>query len=317
MTQGKKTPPNPLLAKLKAATMDEAKAVEFLEERRWGANEYCPKCGSVAVYTMKDKTTGERNKDNRWRCRDCKKMYTVRTGTVFEESRLPLTIWCYAIWKAASSKKGVSALQISRECEISYKTALFLMHRIRHAMGIENGPGEKLSGTVEADETYVGGKPRFKGVSKRGRGTKKTPVFGVVERDGKARLKVMERVNTKTLSSAITEHVDLSESRLVTDELVLYKPIGKAFSGGHETVNHSRREYARGDVHSNTIEGVFSLLKRGVYGTYHSISKKHLHRYLDEFAFRYNTRKMNDAERASAAVDATVGKRLTYEQQVS
>jgi transposase-like protein len=310
MTRGKKAQPNPILAAMKAATMDETKAVEFIEEYRWGDFECCPKCGSVSVYKMLDSKTGERNQNYRWRCRDCKRMFTVRTGTIFEESRLPLTVWVFAIWKASASKKGVSALQISRECEISYKSALFLMHRIRKAMGSENGIEQKLSGTVEADETYVGGKPRIKGKNKRGRGTKKTPVFGMVERDGSARLKVMERVNSKTLGKALSEHVATS-SRLMTDELNLYRKPGKTFKGGHETVNHGRKEYVRGDVHSNTIEGVFSLLKRGVYGTYHSISKKHMHRYLDEFAFRYNARKMDDAERATHAIKAAVGKRLT------
>lgn len=316
MARGKKNPPSPVLAALRAAAGDEAKAVDFLESRRWGDAPHCPRCASGEVYQMKDRATGERNKDYRWRCRDCKRMYTVRTGTVFEETRLPLSVWCFAIWKASASKKGVSALQISRECEISYKSALFLMHRVRRAMGQENGPGEKLTGTVEADETYVGGKPRNKGPhNKRGRGTSKTPVVGMVERDGKARLKVLPRVTSKNLKAALDEYVDPS-SRLITDELHAYKSIGRGFAGGHETVNHGRREYARGEIHSNTIEGLFSLLKRGMYGTFHSVSKKHLHRYLDEFAFRYNARKMNDGERAEAAVRAAVGKRLTYAEQV-
>jgi hypothetical protein len=202
---------------------------------------------------MKDIATGGRNKDYRWRCRDCKRMFTVRTGTIMEESRLPLRVWVHAFWRASASKKGVSALQISRECDLNYKTALFLLHRIREAMSEENGGGEKIQGAVEADETYVGRKPRFKGPhNKRGRGTKKTPVFGVVERDGKARLQVMPRVNSKTLKAALLEHVDLS-AMLITDELAAYRKAGKAFAGGHETVNHGGREYVRGDIHSNTI----------------------------------------------------------------
>lgn len=258
MARGKKNPPNPILAAARAGTVDEAKAVEFLETYRWNGCPTCPRCESKAVYQMKDRATGGRNKDFRWRCRDCKRMFTVRTGTVFEETRLPLRIWVFALWKCAASKKGVSALQISRECEINYKSALFLMHRIRHATGALNGDGPRLSGTVEADETYVGGKPRGpKWTRKRGRGTSKVPVFGAVERDGSTRLRVVSRVNKAELGGALGDFVDPS-SRLITDQFILYKHLGKNFAGGHETVNHSKREYARGDVHTNTIESVFA-----------------------------------------------------------
>ncbi len=317
MPQGKKPLPDPLLVALGIAAQDEASAVAFLEDRRWGALPRCPLCAAETVYQMKDRASGQRNKDYRWRCLDCKRMFTVRTGTIMEESRLPLKVWVHAFWRASASKKGVSALQISRECNLNYKSALFLLHRIREAMSEENGGGDKLQGAVEADETYVGGKPRIKGPhNKRGRGTKKTPVFGVVERAGKARLRVMPRVNSKTLKAALLENVELS-SMLITDELAAYRQAGKAFAGGHQTVNHGGREYVRGDIHSNTIEGLFSLLKRGMYGTFHSVSKKHLHRYLSEFAFRYNARKVDDAERVSHAIRAAEGKRLTYKDQLT
>lgn len=171
---------SPILDELRKATVDERRAVEFLERHRWGADPACPRCGDLDVYMMKTRD-GERNKDYRWRCRGCKRMYTVRTGTVFEESRLPLRVWVYAFWKACSSKKGISALQLSREMEITHKSALFVLRRIRYGLG--DGPdARKLSGTVEVDETFIGGKPRHKGTSKRGRGTKKTPVLGIVER---------------------------------------------------------------------------------------------------------------------------------------
>lgn len=319
MPRGRKKPSSPLFLALQSAASGEREAVEFLEARRWNGSPACPRCGSGQVYAMTDRATGERNKDYRWRCKaeGCNRMFTVRTGALIEESRLPLRVWCHAIWRASASKKGVSALQISRECAISYKSALFLLHRIRRAMGEENGSAEKLQGTVEADECYVGGAPRRgSGVhNKRGRSTRKTPVFGVVERDGKARLKVHSRVTSKNLKAALLEYADQS-ARLITDEFPHYIKAGKAFAGGHETVKHADGEYARGDIHSNTVESLFSLIKRGMFGTFHSVSKKHLPRYLDEFAFRYNARKVSDEERVEHAIRAAVGKRLTYQDQL-
>lgn len=158
MKRGQKAPTSPIVESMRAVGHDELRAVEFMETWRWADSPACPRCGSVNVYTMKDEETGARNKDYRWRCRDCKRMYTLRTGTVFEESRLPLWVWVHAFWSACASKKGVGALQINRECEISYKSALFVMHRMRAAMSENGGDRPKLAGTVEVDETYVGGK---------------------------------------------------------------------------------------------------------------------------------------------------------------
>jgi transposase-like protein len=309
MSSTRKPTRSAILSALRDASTDERKAVEFLEARRWGEAPACPRCGDTDVYQMRDRKTGERNRDYRWRCRGCKRMHTVRTGTVFEESRLPLRTWVHAYWRACASKKGVSALQISRECGIGYKAALFLMHRIRFAMAEPSPP--KLTGTVEADETYVGGKPRIKGKGVREKWTDKTPVMGLVERGGRARLRVLERVTTKNLAAAVTEHADMA-GRLITDENRGYVHVGRRFAKGHDTVNHRAGEYARGDVTTNTIEGVFAILKRGMYGTFHSVSKHHLHRYLAEFEFRYNTRGMADADRAALAIKAADGKRLTY-----
>ncbi|PYQ88680.1 MAG: IS1595 family transposase [Acidobacteria bacterium] len=197
----------------------------------------------------------------RWRCRGCKQMFTVRTGTIFEESRLPLRVWVYAFWKACSSKKGISALQLSREMEITHKSALFVLRRIRHGLGSENAP--KLTGTIEADETYVGGRPRrFFGYThkhKTGRGTHKVPVMGVVQRGGDVRFRLLDRLTSDRLSEVLAENADLT-CRLITDEYVGYQGVGKAFQGGHEAVKHAIGEYVRKetDVHSNTIEGVFS-----------------------------------------------------------
>jgi len=259
---------------------------------------------------------GQRNKDYRWRCRGCKRMSTVRTGTIFEESRLPLRIWVYAFWKECSSKKGLSALQLSREMEITHKSTLFVLRRIRHGLG-HDATSPKLTGTVEVDETYVGGRPRYRGQSKDGRGTKKVPVLGMVQRGGDVRFQMMERITSGRIADLLIKNADGS-CRVITDELNVYHPVGRIFRGGHEVVNHTRKEYVRpgSDVHSNTIEGVFSLLKRGVMGTFHSLSRKHLPNYLNEFEFRHNTRKLDDGQRVTQAIRQVDGKRLTYRESV-
>lgn len=305
-----------VLEELRNAAVDEARAVAFLEKQRWGSEPYCPHCGAMDdVYMM---MTGEqRNKDYRWRCKGCKAMYTVRTGTVLEETRLSLRVWVYAIWKAASAKKGISALQLSREMEITHKSALFVLRRLRHGMSEENP--QKLTGTVEADEVYIGGRPRY--VSRSNMGTyanRKTPVVGIVQRGGDVRFRVMERVTASTLGEFVAENADRS-CRLITDESKAYKQVGRAFEGGHKYTRHSMKQYVRRgtDIHSNTIEGVFSLLQRGVMGTFHSVSSKHLPNYLNEFQFRWNTRKLDDGQRVSRVVKALDGKRLEYRQSVN
>ena len=311
---------SPILAELRKAAMDEALAAEFLERHRWGADPACPRCGSTEVYRMQAKDGG-REKNFRWRCRECaregqKAMYSVRTGTVFEESRLPLRIWVYAFWRACASKKGISALQLSRECEITHKSALFVLRRIRYGIQAQE-PRRKLTGTIEVDETYVGGKPRYKGAGRRGRGTKKTAVVGMAERGGEVRFQMMERLTAADLEHVVTSNADLT-ARLMTDELGVYIPIGRKFAGGHERVKHSLKEYARKgtDVSTNAIEGVFSLLKRGVMGTFHSVSKKHLPNYLNEFEFRFNTRDIDDGDRVVEAIRRVDGRRLEYRESV-
>lgn len=279
--------------------------------QRWGDTPCCVKCGSVTVYKMTDAATGERSKRFLWRCRDCKEQYTVRIGTVYEESRLPMRHWAYAFWRACTSKKGVSALEIQRHCQISYKSALFLMNRIRFAMAPDLDTATPLTGIVEVDETYVGGKPRIPGISKRGRGTKKTPIFAAVERGGQIRRHVVADVTGKTLKAATRKVVD-PRARILSDENRAYVGIGKEFDGGHESVCHSAKEYARGDVHTNTAESSFALVKRGIIGTYHNVSREYLHRYLWQFDFVWNSRKLNDDERTVLAIKAAEGKRLMY-----
>lgn len=293
------------------ACSDELAAVEFLEKQRWGNSPACVKCGRLKVYQMRDSETGERNKRYLWRCHDCKEQYTVRVGTVYEDSRIPLKHWCYAFWRASTSKKGVSALEIKRQCQISYKSALFLMNRIRFAMAPDIETAPKLSGTIECDETYVGGKPRYKGISKPGRGTSKTPVFAAVQRNGQIRSRILTDVTSKTLKSAIREVAD-RRARIITDELPFYSGIGTHFDGGHQHVSHSKREYVWKDVHTNTVESSFAMMKRGLHGIYHAVSKQYLHRYLWQFDFMWNNRYSNDGERTIAAIRGTEGKRLMY-----
>ena len=236
---------SPILTALRKASVSEALAVEFMEQQRWGDAPACPRCGVVDVYKMQG-ADGQRNKDYRWRCKGCKQMFTVRTGTIFEESRLPLRVWVYAFWKACSSKKGISALQLSRETEITHKSALFVLRRIRHGLSAEvlGSPTPKLTGTVELDETYVGGKPRARGTSKPGRGTGKAPVFGMVQRGGDVRFQMMERVTSDRIAELVIENADRT-CRVITDEFPVYGPLGTIFKGGHQAVRHSAREYVR------------------------------------------------------------------------
>jgi transposase-like protein len=307
-----------IIEQIRLACSNEPAAVEFMEQQRWNGSPCCVHCGSKNVYKMVDAKTGQRSKRFLWRCHDCKEQYTVRIGSVYEETRLPLRHWVYAFWRASTSKKGVSALEIQRHCQISYKSALFLMHRIRFALA--PGGGQKLKGLVELDETYVGGKvrphPHRAGrPRKRGRGTRKVPVFAMVERDGGIHRRVVANVSAKTLHAALAGSVD-NRSVIVTDEFATYAPIGRQFAG-HEVVCHRDGEYVRdGWIHTNTAESSFAILKRGITGIYHAVSKKHLPRYVGEFDFRWNGRKMNDGERTVAAIQGAGGKRLDYRTMV-
>lgn len=309
-----------IIRKLPVACVYEDAAVHFLETMRWDDEPRCAHCDSADVYKMQDRDGG-RNKRYLWRCRACRKQYTVRVGTVMEESRIPLKVWCHAFWRACSSKKGVSALQIQRETGLSYKSALFMMHRIRYAMADDlDGPPRKLQGTIEIDETYVGGKPRYRNKANvGGRSTStKTPVVALVERGGDVRAFPMQRLTQTNLHRAVRELVDDS-ARIITDEWAGYQGLGGRFAGGHHTVKHSAREYVRPgtDIYTNTIESFFSRLKRAVYGTHHSISKRHLHRYVSECAFKHNTRHLDDGERTRAAIRKGEGKRLRYREPIA
>lgn len=314
--QNQSTKDDEVIAAIPAACASEQAAVEFMEKQRWGDHVACPRCGDLDVYQMKDSKTGERQANFRWRCHGCKEQFTVRIGTVFEDSRIPLRHWCYGFWRASTSKKGVSALEIHRHTGLSYKSALFLLHRIRYAMDEQDVA--PLEGVVEVDEVFIGGKPRrrnnSRGVMKALR-REKAIVVGLKERGGRVRPKVIADVTGASLKQAIRDNVDKS-ARIMTDEWSGYRGIGKEFAGGHETVCHSMYEYVRGDVHTNSIEGFFGMVRRGLDGIYHSVSKKHLHRYLSEFEFRHNHRFLEDGKRTAKAIRAANNKRLTYAQQV-
>jgi transposase-like protein len=301
-------PKSATLADVTAFTEDQAR--EYLEAIRWPNGPVCPHCGSVRATRLQGKSTAP----GTLKCKNCRTKFTVRVGAIFEDSPIPLRKWVIAFHLLCSSKKGFSAKQLQRNLGLgSYEAAWFMAHRIRLAMATGSFTKGPLSGTVEVDETYIGGKPR-KGSeekAKRGRGTKKAAVMVLVERGGKARAMPIERVNADTLKPAIREHVERS-ARIVTDEWSAYEGIGGEFAGGHETVNHGTGEYARDDVHTNTAESYFALLKRGVYGTFHHVSKTHLHRYCDEFSFRWSLREVTDGERAVAAIMSADGRRLTY-----
>ncbi|MGB9429194.1 MAG: IS1595 family transposase [Gammaproteobacteria bacterium] len=295
------------------ACASEKAAVEFMESQRWEGRPGCPKCGDVSVYQMTDSKTGERQANYRWRCKGCKQQFTVRTGTVFEDSRIPLRHWCYAFWRASTSKKGVSALEIHRQTGLSYKSALFMLHRIRYAMA--DSVTHPLTGTVEIDETYVGGKPRVRGKGVRAEWSTKEPVVAMLQRGGKVKTQHVANVTSKTLGKLVRISVD-RRARIITDEKRAYQRVGKPFKGGHETVNHKRKEYVRGDVTTNTVESFFATVKRGLNGIYHAVSKEHLHRYMAEFEFRYNNRQLEDGQRITAAIQASEGKRLLYREPV-
>lgn len=292
------------VANLSRLTEIEARAL--LEEIRWPDGLVCVHCGSISAKRL----GGKAGEKGQIKCSEkgCRKKFTVRVGTIFEDSKISLQDWVYAFTRMCASKKGISAHQIHRELGVTYKTAWFMCHRIRYAM---SQAGSLLSGELEADETYVGGKPRYKGQSKRGRGTRKTPVALLVKRGGEARTRVIEDVTSKTLKQFIRDNADRS-STINTDELSSYAGLDSEFAA-HKVVTHSKKEYVGSNgASTNTAESYFAIMKRGIYGVFHHVGRQHLQRYCDEFAFRWNTRQISDVERTFAAIRSIEGKRLTY-----
>lgn len=296
---------------------NEDKAREHLEAQRWPEGPTCPHCGNTAQNRI-HKMAGKSHRPGLYKCKECRQPFSVTVGTVFERSKIPLHIWLYATHLMTSSKKGMSAHQLHRMLGITYKSAWFMAHRIREAMGDEPGTAGPLGGEgkiVEADETYFGNKETITKRTKRGKAAhgSKRSVVALVERGGSVRSFHVETATKESVRDILVTNVRRS-TRLHTDESRLYTETGREFAD-HETVCHTAHEYVRGDVHTNTIEGYFSIFKRGMKGVYQHCSEKHLHMYLKEFDFRYNNRKalgVEDNERRDIALSKIAGKRLTY-----
>jgi transposase-like protein len=290
---------------------DAESAREFLERSRWPEGPVCPHCGVIGhAYKLEGKAGSKKPvRKGVYKCGGCLEQFTVTVGTIFEDSHIPLNKWLLAIHLLCASKKGMSAHQLHRMLGVTYKSAWFMAHRIRYAMS-QPPLVDKLKGIVEADETYVGAK-RKKGAKRAGVGSHKVPVIAVLERGGRVRSQAVERPTAENLQTAIRENCG-TEAHIMTDELNLYRGMRTEFK--HSVVNHSAGEYARGEVHVNSLEGFFGLLKRGITGVYHHVGKHHLHRYLSEFDFRYNSRKIKDGERTMLALKGSEGKRLTLRE---
>jgi transposase-like protein len=296
---------------------DEAKAFEHLERIIWADGKACPHCGGVDRITKVTANAAKRIRLGLWRCGDCKKQFTVKVGTVFEHARLPLHKALQAVYLMTSSKKGISAHQLHRVLEVTYKTAWFLAHRIREAMRDGSlAPFGGDGGIVEIDETFIGHDRTIKPKGdKKGRGFHhKHKVLALVDRNsGRSRCMVVDSLRAADLTPILEENIEY-EAHVMTDEAGQYKFLDRSFAR-HDFVSHGRGEYGRGEIHTNTVEGAFSIFKRGMRGVYQHCAKKHLHRYVAEFEFRYNNRVANgfdDRERSEQALRGTVGKRLTY-----
>jgi transposase-like protein len=294
---------------------DEGKARELLESLLWPDGPICPHCKNhkeKAIYRLQPKE-GSKTRKGVCKCGACRKQFTVTVGTVFEDSHISITKWMMAIFIMCSSKKAVSAHQLHRMLGITYKTAWFMAHRIRFAVGDDGKM--KLKGVVEIDETFIGGKS-----DRKHKMSSKTPVMALIEQGGNMKARVVPNVSFKNLGRVLHEEVQ-NDAVICSDENQVWQNnIEKSFKA-HHTVNHSKYEYilktpdgiAAG---TNHCESFFSLLKRGVHGAWHSVSREHLHRYVGEFAFRWNTRKLTDGDRMEMATGLTTGKRLTYKQVI-
>jgi transposase-like protein len=288
---------------------DDLTCIRLVASRRWQDGvAVCPKCNDTNNTFLESRKV--------WQCKnkDCRKQFSVKVGTIFEDSPIGLDKWLTAVWLITNAKNGISSYEIHRAIGVTQKTAWFMLHRIRLAM--QNGSFEKLSGNVECDETFIGGKAKNMHKSKRdkviqGRGSVgKTAVFGALERKGRVLAKVIESTNRETLHSEVKEKVETG-SKLFTDEWLSYRGLDESYI--HEVINHGI-EYVKGNVHTNGIENFWSCLKRTLKGTYVSVEPFHLSRYLDEQVFRFNERKLNDKERFIGVLEAVSGKRLTYDE---
>jgi transposase-like protein len=314
------------LATLPKYLSNEPAAWELLEALRWPEGQIvCPHCGVIdpAHYFIAAKSgerltrTGKATYRRLYKCRDkdCRQQFSVLVGTIFESSKVPVSKWLLAMWMFNAGKNGVSALELQRQLGVSYQTAWHMGHRLREAMTREP-MASLLSGTIVADETWVGGAPKNRHANKRVGGkqglTDKTPVVALVHKEsGQVRTRVVANVNGENLRAVLADTCVPAETHLHTDSSTAYKTLGKEFAS-HGAVNHHVGEYVRDGISTNEAESFFAQFKRSLDGTHHNVSREHLHRYSSEFEFRWNTRKLSDGERVQAMVDAAVGKRLIY-----
>ncbi|MGD0209028.1 MAG: IS1595 family transposase [Verrucomicrobiota bacterium] len=307
------TPEDLTLDQINTHFASDETAREYIESILWPKGPVCPHCKNSDQKRLWkiQANPAKKIRAGLHRCAECNREFTVTVGTIFEDSHIPLRKWLIAWYLVCSSKKGISSLQLQRILGLgSYRTALFMSHRIRHAIQ-DPAFSDKLTGTIEADETYVGGKTRGHGRHFMGN---KVPVFSLVERGGRVRSQVMKHVTGKNLKAVLKANVEPA-STIMTDELPAYRRATKDFAS-HQAVNHSVREYVRGLAHTQSVDGFFSLLKRGVVGTFHHISEQHLPLYLAEFDHRHNTRFLTDGERTVIGLKKANGKQLTYKQPV-
>lgn len=292
---------NSILELIKAFPTEQV-CIEHLETIRWNGNVVSPFDAYSTVYKCKG---------NKYKCKNTGKYFNVKTATLFDNSKIELQKWFLAMWLVTSHKKGISSLQLGRDIDVTQKTAWFMLQRIRNCFGIENQ--SELNNEVEIDETFIGGKNKNKHFAKKTDGTDKDPVIGMLEREGKVIAKQIKNVKTETLTPEIIKFVN-KDAKLYTDEWGGYNLVGTIYE--HKTVKHSSGNYVTGRIHTNSIEGFWSLLKRGIIGIYHSTSTKHLQMYVDEFVYRYNTRNHSECSRFNLLLTNTEN-RLTYKSLIN